>query len=180
MDLTWVAGNATALFLLWLLVSSGSQKLQPAHGFYYEVVFQGYGIHHPLLARHLPKVLGLFEIVVGMAIAVPSLRVLGGSAAAALLSAYLVLIAWQLVNGKADMDCGCAGPEGEVKISPHLLVRNLVLVALALFSVMAGSGSGVMPWVLSTLMAAVLVLVYLSSEQLIATAQRIGQMRSAH
>ncbi|WP_339668505.1 MauE/DoxX family redox-associated membrane protein [Dasania marina] len=173
MELTWVLANAAALFLLWLFVAAGSSKLQRSNGNYYAVVFTGYGIPPGFWAQQLPKMVGLVEVIVGMMVVVPALRQWGAIAAAAILASYFLLVAWQLMQGKTGMDCGCAGPDDEIKISGHLLIRNLLLLALALFCLLSVGSSGVMPWVMSVLAASIMVLLYLSCEQLMVTAQRI-------
>ena len=178
MDYLWVLSNAASLFLLWLFVAAGSHKLQASNREYYEVVFTSYGIHTPFLARGLPIVVGLIEVLVGMMLVVPALRPWGAIAAAAILLAYFLLVASQLLLGKVDMDCGCAGPEGETKISGHLLIRNLVLVAMAVLCLRSLEFAGAVPWILSTLTALVWVLIYLSCGQLIATAQKIKLLKS--
>ncbi len=176
MDYLWVLSNASALFLLWLFVAAGSHKLLSSQRGYYEVVFTAYGIESPFAAKHLPIVVGLVEVMVGMALVIPALRGWGSVAALSILFFYFLLVGVQLLRGKADMDCGCAGPDGETKISAHLLVRNLVLMALAVLCLLSIGDAGVMPWVMSVLTALVLILVYLSCGQLIATAQKIKQL----
>ncbi|MCR8923098.1 DoxX family membrane protein [Dasania sp. GY-MA-18] len=173
MELVSVLVNAAALFLLWLFVAAGSHKLQSNNSEYYEVIFAGYGIQSAFLAQQLPKLVGVIEVVVGMLLLVPALRPWGAAAAAVILAAYALLILLQLLQGKSGMDCGCAGPDGEIKISPALLLRNLVLLSLAVFCWQAVVTVGVMPWLISVLAATVLILVYLSGEQLMVTAQRI-------
>jgi len=178
MDYMWVLSNAAALFLLWLFVAAGSHKLQASNREYYEVVFTSYGVHLPILARGLPVVVGLVEVFVGMMLVVPALRQWGAIAATAILTAYFILVATQLLLGKDDMDCGCAGPEGETKISGHLLIRNLVLVAMAMLCLRTLELGGAVPWAFSALTALVWVLIYLSCGQLIATAQKIKLLKS--
>lgn len=178
MELMWVLANAAALFLLWLFVAAGSHKLQASNSDYYEVVFTGYGIEPRFLAQHLPKLVGLVEVIVGMMVAIPAMRQWGAMLAAIILSAYFLLVAWKLLQGESGMDCGCAGPDSEIKISANLLLRNLVLLALALFCLVSDGDKGAMLWLLSMLTASILVMVYLSSEQLMATAQKIKLLKN--
>lgn len=184
MDLTWVLTNATSLFLLWLLVSAGSHKLQPANSHYYEVVFTDYGIRPLFLAQQLPRLVGLGEVILGMALVIPGVREWGAVGTVLLLGGYFLMLSWQVLQGKSEMDCGCAGPEGELKVGPALLLRNFVLFALALGLLWSVGGLSTVStdwslsfWVLSLAMAAVAVLVYLSAEQLMATGQRIQQLK---
>ncbi len=187
MDLIWVLSNATALFLSWLLLTAGSHKLQPSNSEYYEIVFTDYGVRLPVLTQQLPKLAGLVEVVLGMALLIPGLRLWSVPGAVLLLGGYLLLLCWQVAQGKTGMDCGCAGRDGDIKVGPRLLLRNLALWLLALWlwwsvgnlssiRLMAQDWSPVF-WGMSLLAAMVGVLVYLSAEQLMATGQRIQQLK---
>ena len=71
------------------------------------------------------------ELVVGT-----SLILFGGPAsalaAAALLALYSGAIAANLLRGRRDIDCGCAGPARRVPLGGGLVVRNLILIGAAL------------------------------------------------
>ncbi|MBR9910082.1 MAG: hypothetical protein GYB33_06990 [Gammaproteobacteria bacterium] len=165
--------NTLAFFLLWLLAAAGLHKLLPANAGYFQQVLRGYGIPLPWLARCMP-LLGLLEIGIGIALVVPASRVAGGIAAGALLSAYLLLLVRQLLRGQRGAKCGCAGPDSDLRVGPALLARNAILVLMALLvaQLAAGVGSGAFGyWLLSLLAASMLVVVYLSAEQLLKNAQ---------
>lgn len=57
---------------------------------------------------------------------------LAGGAAAILLGVYTLAIAWNLLRGRRDIDCGCGGPASYQKLGPALLLRNGILMAAAL------------------------------------------------
>ncbi len=62
---------------------------------------------------------------------------LGG--AAALLVLYAGAIAINLARGRADIDCGCAGPATRRPISGWLVGRNLALAGMALVALAPGA-----------------------------------------
>ena len=60
-----------------------------------------------------------------------SLRPLVATLSALLLAAYGGAMAWNLAQGRDTIDCGCGGVDGAQVIRPALVIRNLVLAALA-------------------------------------------------
>lgn len=50
---------------------------------------------------------------------------------AVLLAAYAAAMEWNLAEGRDTIDCGCGGADGSQVIRPALVVRNLVLCAIA-------------------------------------------------
>lgn len=176
MELMAITGNAIALFLLWLFLSTGLHKLQPANHGYYADVFSNYGVALPAIARYLPKLVGAAEIAVGVLIVLPNTRAIGVAAAVAVLLIYLVLMARQLSLGNKDIDCGCAGPLGDTRISSQLLWRNGVLVALALCCLLPAKEFGMQSVALVFAFALLLILLYLSAEQLIGNGQKLKRL----
>jgi hypothetical protein len=81
-----------------------------------------------------PAALGLVggEIAVAIALVLPAGRTAGLLGAAALLALYGSAVAVNLVRGRRDLDCGCAGPAVRRPISGWLVGRNAVLAAVAL------------------------------------------------
>ncbi|MGI9294365.1 MAG: MauE/DoxX family redox-associated membrane protein, partial [Pseudomonadales bacterium] len=126
--------------------------------------------------------LGSFELIVGIAIAIPASRSIGTLLGAILLLVYLVMMARQLLQGKKDLVCGCAGPASDAKISPALLLRNFALISLAMFcfashltTVHAGMQIG-SALLLSLGLALGMVLLYLCLEQLISNQQKLQNL----
>ncbi len=185
MELAVIIVNAAALFLLWLFAVTGAHKLRSANTDYYVNVFADYGVPAALANSLLVKLVGCLEIMVGVLIAVPTSRAAGALAAAIILAAYLLLMARQLWLGKRDVDCGCAGPLGDAKISPQLLYRNAALVVLALFCwqpVQTITGYLALPGaapalMLTGLLTAIMIMLYLSIEQLISNGQKLERLR---
>jgi hypothetical protein len=78
-------------------------------------------------------------IAAGEGIVAGALLLLGSSAlpalaAAALLGVYTSAIAINLMRGRRDIDCGCAGPMRRQPLGAGLVVRNLVLFSAAVVS----------------------------------------------
>jgi hypothetical protein len=173
MNLLWILSDASALFLLWLFGSAALNKLKTDNRLYYQTVLSGYGIDHVLLAKLLPASIGLLELALGLLMVIPASRGYAAIAAIALLAGYATAFSVQLLQGKAGIDCGCAGPAGDIKLSGHLLVRNLLLMALAIGCLLPAQGLGLGYWSLVSLSALLLVLLYLCTEQLLGNAQKL-------
>lgn len=98
--------------------------------------FRGTVAEYRLLPATLvtPAALALVagEIAVATALVTPGWRTAGLLGAAALLVLYGGAIAINLVRGRRDLDCGCAGPAVRRPISVWLVARNGVLAAIAL------------------------------------------------
>jgi hypothetical protein len=72
------------------------------------------------------------EVATALLVVAPGGRALGALAAAALLALYAAAIAANLARGRRDIDCGCGGPGGRRTLGAGLVVRNVVLAAIAL------------------------------------------------
>lgn len=173
MNLLWILSDASALFLLWLFGTAALNKLKADNQLYYQTVLGGYGINNAQLAKLLPTTIGLLELALGLLIVIPATRGYAAIAGIALLAGYVTVFSIQLLQGKAGIDCGCAGPAGDIKLSGHLLVRNLLLMALAISCLTPALGAGLGYWSLVSLSALLLVLLYLCTEQLIGNAQKL-------
>jgi len=82
----------------------------------------------PMVAVALP----LFEALAALAILAPPFQKGASMALAGLLAVFTFGLASALIRG-LDVDCGCFG-EGSSHVSPILLVRNVGLMALAVWS----------------------------------------------
>ncbi len=178
MSVITVLGNAVALFTLWLFVTAGYSKLQSGNRAFYLRVFDGYGITSRALAESLIYVVGLLEIVTGLLVMAPPLRTLGLAMAAVMLLGYLLLMAYQLRQGKASMECGCSGPDSGIQLSPLLLLRNVILIGLLPLALLAVPGWSTSLWLLSVATALMLVLTSLSADQLLRNFQKIDALKA--
>jgi hypothetical protein len=57
---------------------------------------------------------------------------LGGAAAAMVLLAYGLVMAFAIARGRGGIECGCGGPAGSAPLQMGLVVRNVLLAAMAL------------------------------------------------
>lgn len=130
----------------------------------------------PLLARGLP----MLELCAGLALLIPPARDPALVLLTALLATYSAAIALNLLRGRSDIDCGCSGPWQQQALSAWLIVRNTVLLSVAILarSTPQVETIGALGWGLGILGAVVAALIYHSSNQLIANRnllQRIAQ-----
>ena len=179
-----VLSDASAVFFLWLFVTAGLHKLKPANGEYFTALFGDYGLstNRPKLLLVLTKLTGALELSIGLAIIIPASRSIAAIAACGILLSYLTMMALQLRQGRRDLDCGCAGPGSQLKISGHLLGRNALLAVSCLFCLSPGLSLGLSPDLSSVFitlcLAVIAVLVNLCCDQLIRNAQHIQAMRA--
>lgn len=163
-----VLATISTLLLSYLFVSGGWQKL--ADTAYFHRVITDYQIlpanWSPWLARGLPIV----EICAGLALLIPAIRLPALISVALLLAGYTFAMGLNIARGRRDLDCGCAGPGQEQTISGWLLVRNLLLISLALLSgsALQTLSLGWVSWSVALLGTTVLALLYHTFNQLIA------------
>ena len=79
--------------------------------------------------------ISLVELGAGLALLIPASRTTALGTVTLLLGAYSAAIALNIVRGRRDIDCGCAGPGQEQTLSGWLLGRNAVLITMALLAV---------------------------------------------
>lgn len=174
-----VVAIGLAGFLAWLFAVSAFHKLRNAASF------------SELAAQYLPESfrgwwrdwlvypIGVAELAIALALLLPQGRVVGAAAAAALLVGYGLLMAAQLVQGRRDLRCGCAGPASEVRVSPALVARNLLTAALAVPLLLPVTPMGISPGAIALAlgMTGFLLALYLSAEQLIGNSQLMARSR---
>lgn len=184
MEVFSVLSHSIALLMLWIFIASGLSKLAPANQLYYQTVLADYGIKLPELAKVCVRLLGVIEIISGLAIIFPATRTFGVVVCSLLFAVYFCAIARQLWQGKTDTDCGCAGPAGSVKVSPLLLLRNTMFVALLGVCFLGALSTAnqfvsIFVWLLAFPMGIFLILMNQSLEQLLANQQKLRLMREA-
>jgi len=178
MTITHVLSDGVALFMLWLFMTAGISKLKPENKRFYRELLNEYGMTNPLLGKSIVFILGVTEILVALAILLPISRYFAAFAVGSLLTFYLIIMAVQLYKGKVDMDCGCAGPGAEMKISPVLLWRNGLLILVTFFCLAPSVGQIQPVWFISSMSALFAIMLYSSIEKLIANKQIIHAMRT--
>ena len=116
------------LILAAVLLLSGALKLVDRDGS--RETFEGVGVPD-MVARPLVWLLPSVELVVGLLVCVPATARLASAAAVVLLAGYTVVV-WRLVRRGGAVACHCFGALSREPVSYRTLVRNLVLLALAL------------------------------------------------
>ena len=173
-----MVADAIALFTVWLLVRSSLHKFHHTPAFIASLKSYGFTLHYSL-ALPLAYAIMLTELLIALMVLIPTTRALGSVGAISLLAIYFALMAWQLYTKKGKMDCGCS--EHALTISPALLLRNMVLIALLIpclngQSVVLFSSAyfSYVPLLVIFVVSAALILFYLSAELLIANRQSIS------
>lgn len=121
---------ASAITIAVILASAATHKLRAPARFTQQV--EDYQLLPQALLKIVARSLPWLEIGVAFALLVPASRPAAALLAAALLTLYAAAIGINLWRGRADIDCGCSGPDQAQPLRPLLLARNTVLVALAL------------------------------------------------
>jgi hypothetical protein len=173
LSVTSVFTGAIELLIMGILLQAGLSKLSAENQSYYAKTIQAYGVGSQAVASLLPRLIGAFELIICALILVPISAKLGVLLAGSLFGIYFLAFVKQILQGNADINCGCGGPGADLKISPMLLLRNAALIGLCWFAISSQAASLGIAWVLTLPLAAALGLLYLSSDQLIANQQKI-------
>ena len=168
---------AVSLLIAGLLAHAGISKLLPQNQHYYTDVIQGYGVPKNQ-SFALPRLIGLTELVIAILVLTPQFTTMGLTGAAILFAIYLIAFIKQLAQGKADANCGCAGPGANMMISPMLLLRNTVLISMCLLGMSIDFSSFSATWFIVIPLAISLGFVYHSCEQLIVNQQKIQMLHN--
>ena len=191
MELMNIFSNTVALFFLYVFGSAAVSKLTSSNRVFYQRVLEGYGIRMPELATVFIYLIALFELLAAMAIALIFSRFLGVVLCMSLTVVYFSLVAMQLLRGNTDKSCGCAGPHQDMKLSPGLLLRQLVYLCLLLVCLIGVDDQAALDssflqsinfsvtsaWILSVALAGALILINLSLETLQVNAQKLALLK---
>jgi hypothetical protein len=161
-------------FLAWLMALAAWHKL--AQPVVYRGIMAGY-VGGAAIPAPLVRLIAAVEALIALLLVLPATRAPALWMAAGLLLAYAGLMTVQLLQGRSDLRCGCAGPDAATTVSPALVARNLLCAALAVAALPVASTT---PGGLHALAAALpvagfLALTYLCCEQLISNAQRMAK-----
>lgn len=160
-----------AVFACGLFAQAGYAKLKQP-GAYRQPLQEYLGIR--ALPAWAPRAVGGLELAAAFAVALPATRGLGAIVCASLLLCYAIAMAMQVRQGRVDLRCGCSGPASDTRVSPALVIRN-VMAALPCLGLVFVAGAPVpAPAVLiGAALGVVLLLTYLSGDQIIANRQRL-------
>jgi len=117
----------------------------------------------------------LLEILVVLALVLPALGRFGAWGAAATLTLYAGAMTINLARGRRAIDCGCSGPGQRQQLSEWLVLRNAMLVVLAVLAAQPATGRALSGWDLSTIAfgVAALLLLYSAANHLIANQPKL-------
>ena len=166
-----VIHHSLLLFFIWLMMTAALHKFR--HGSYYAALLRDYLTLPNRAYRPTIYFIAVSESLTALLLLIPSMRVSALIAIALLLTLYLFGMSWQLLQGRGDLDCGCSGPAAGIHLSPALLIRNLILIALTGFASSTVDPISVTGFEITAVVSALfLILLYLCAEQLLANAQR--------
>lgn len=170
--------DVMALFICWLFITSGIHKLNPNNKVYYTKVMQTYGISQKYYAYFTMVTLGVIELIISAVVLIPSSRIWGGIISITLFMFYFLVMAYQIYRGKKNISCGCSGPSSELKITPSVLSRNLLLSLAALFCLHSGTETFNSSTSIVLVLTVIVVVFYNCSEQLFVNRQYINRIRN--
>jgi hypothetical protein len=157
------------LFLGLLLLATGVHKgVDPSR---LRALILSYRLVPPYSVRTMARLAVGVEVTLGAALMVPAISKPVSLPAAGVFAIYFVVVGLSLVLARDEMDCGCSFHGMSVRVSGAHLVRNAVLVVLALVASMADSGRAIGWWEEIQIGSAVLclALIYLGTDSLLAT-----------
>lgn len=180
-----VISSLLAFLFALMLVTAGAHKLSD------RLRFQGILAAYQILPSALIKPFGflipLLEVTLGLLWLITWRTDFVSFATAALLSAYTLAIAVNLMRGRIYIDCGCSFSSGKgvggagttQSLSVWLVLRNLVLVALALATTteFGNRGFGLLDYFSIVAAALVLVFIYAAFNQLLVNQNAINSWR---
>jgi hypothetical protein len=124
-----VASHAIAAALGVLLLLAGWTKLRDLATF--REALANYELLPPSLLSPFALALAAAECAAGLLLLPTATRSAGAALAVALWLVVTSAVVLALARGRGGIDCGCGGAQQDVPIGAGLVVRNLVLMALA-------------------------------------------------
>lgn len=137
-------GHALAAALALLLLGGAWSKLRDP--LLWRETLANYELLPAPALRAVAWLLPLGEALAGVALLPLATRGAGALAAAALIALVSAAVVVALAHGRGGIDCGCGG-DAEVPIGAGLVLRNAVLVVLALAAALPPAGRALVPWV---------------------------------
>ncbi len=167
--------------LLFLLAAV--HKFSTAQQFH--VILEEYQVMPRILAGPLARIVPLAEIVLSIGWFTGFRPGLVATVSAILLAVYTSAIGINLLRGRIHIGCGCGvagSAEGDHQLSSGLLLRNSILIAIALLAALPITvrSLGIVDYITfgTTLLASALL--YAGANQLLANGAAIGAWRNRH
>ncbi|MEO0508945.1 MAG: MauE/DoxX family redox-associated membrane protein [Verrucomicrobiota bacterium] len=124
------------LVLAWVFIRAGLPKVQDPVAFAASI--DNYRIVEGSLSLWVALVLPWLEVVIGIGLLTPWLRQASGWAITALLGLFIGLHTSAWARG-LDIDCGCFGESNETIGYHWLILRNSLLLLVAIFILLRDS-----------------------------------------
>lgn len=173
-DPIFIIANALAIAVL--LASAATHKLRAPARFAKQLA--DYQLLPEALVRPSARVIPVVELAIAFALLVPVSRSWAALTAASLIALYAAAIGINLWRGRRDIDCGCAGPDQAQPLRPVLLLRNSVLVGLALLASVAPivRDLNVFDGFVTLFASAVALLIYAAADGLLANSPLLHKL----
>jgi hypothetical protein len=174
-------GISIGFGLLFLLAAV--HKISTAQQF--RIILEEYQVVPRALAGPVARLVPLVEVMLSVSWLTGYRPGLVALSSAALLAIYTLAIGINLLRGRIHIGCGCGvagSADGDQQLSSGLLLRNTILIVIALVAAIPTTerSFGVIDYV--TLGTALLAsaLLYLAANQLLANGAAIGTWRNKH
>lgn len=174
MPLDPVLGHAVAGALALVLAVGAWSKLADLDGFAFSV--ERYRLLPAAAARVLAFALPFTEALAAALLVLPAARVPGALLAAAIVALVTGAVVVNLLRGRTDIDCGCAGAGQRKRLSWALVARNAVLLAGCALA-LAPAATRPLVWLdafTATFAAAALWFAYAAADELMSDPQRLS------
>ena len=167
---------ASALAIAVLLASAATHKLRAPARFAKQLA--DYQLLPEALVRPSARVIPVVELAIAFSLLVPVSRSWAALTAASLIALYAAAIGINLWRGRRDIDCGCAGPDQVQPLRPVLLLRNSVLLGLALLASVAPivRDLNVFDGFVTLFASAVALLIYAAADGLLANSPLLHKL----
>jgi hypothetical protein len=167
----------TAQYCLALLMFAGGMHKSADVG-RFAVAISAYRIVPACLERPVAMLLITIEVVLGASLVVPRAKEHAALVTACLLALYFVAIAVNILGGRRQLNCACSFHGRATPVSGFHLLRNAILILLAVVGSMPHS-SRIVCWVDGVQITAsvlCLALIYLSADSLLANSGDIASL----
>ncbi len=139
------------LILAAVFLSAGLRKLPDRRHFFFVVL--AFRVLPRSLARVYAFSLPWLEVVMGLMLLLGAMSQLAASVGVLLLVSFTTAIGLNVARERTNLDCGCFGSQKRGRIGATILVRNVILLVLAidvaLFASRQFALDGLLPLVIS-------------------------------
>lgn len=118
------------LVLAWVFINAGLPKIQNPVEF--AAAIDGYRIISGSLTLWAAIILPWLELIIGIGLLMPGLRVASAYIISMLLGLFIALHASAWIRG-LDINCGCFGASADTPDYHWLILRNLALLLITIF-----------------------------------------------